>query len=177
MPRHAPSEDALVVRPAGDVARVRTELAAFGEVEDVEASGPPLLRVDTAGGAARNARDRILDQVSAVAWAEPLLVDEQGGEHLPTGEVSVRFHEAPSDEDLATFGERHGLEVRRRNEFVPEQASFAPVDPREAYLPDLVDTVREDPEVSEAWANTLSRYRRVADGSSKPARGASTSTS
>lgn len=176
MARQTPSEDVLVVRPAGDAARLRTELATLGDVEDVEGAAP-LLQVSVRDHDARGARERLLEQVKEVAWAEPLLVDEQGESHVPTGEVSIRFREALSDSELASFAADHGLRLERRNEFVPEQAVFAPVDARGTYLPDLTELLATDPNVTQAWANTMSRYQRVASEGSPATEGGSRSTS
>ena len=95
----------------------------------------------------------------AVAWAAPIIRDERA-ESFPTGEVTVRFSAAPEPDGLESFIERHALELRRRNEFVPEQVVVAPAAPQGAWLPDLVDELNLDSVVAKAWPNTLSRYRR-----------------
>ena len=91
--------------------------------------------------------------------ASPVLVDELGQAHLPTCEISVRFHTEPSDEALRQFAARHGLAVRERNKYVPRQVCFEPSE--SSYLPDLVQELAPSKEVETVWANTLSRFRRV----------------
>jgi hypothetical protein len=93
----------------------------------------------------------------AIAWAAPTTGDES----FPTGEVTVRFAETPQPDGLDSFIEQHGLELRRRNEFTPEQIVVAPKAPAGAWLPDVVDRLNDDDAVAQAWPNTLSRYRRA----------------
>lgn len=95
----------------------------------------------------------------SIEWAAPTL-DEAGAESYPTGEVSIRFGEPLEGEDLERFVARHALELRRRNEFVPEQVVVAPTDPSGTWLPDVVQRLNDEGAVAEAWPNTRSRYRR-----------------
>ena len=114
-----------------------------------------------AGGSAKEAWRHLLGRAGGAAWAAPVLVDDEGGEQVPTGEITVRFGSVPADPELAAFAGRHGLVLRRRNEFVAQQAVFAPAAPRATYLPELCEELAADPAVTQAWANTLSRYRRA----------------
>lgn len=95
-----------------------------------------------------------------IAWAAPTL-GEEGEESYPTGEVSIRFGEPLEPEDIEAFVRKHALELRRRNEFVPEQVVVAPTEPRGTWLPDLVERLNGEGVVAKAWPNTRSRYRRV----------------
>ena len=90
---------------------------------------------------------------------QPVLLDPDGQEQFPTGEVSVRFHRAISDDDLDRFAARHKLRVVRRNEFVPEQIVFEPVEPAR-YLPDVVDELGASDDARLAWPNTIGKYER-----------------
>jgi hypothetical protein len=74
-----------------------------------------------------------------------------------TGEISVRFHRAPSDAELAGFAAAHGLRLLRRNELAPQQAVFQPLesDPRSA-----VQQIEREGAARAVWANTLSAPRR-----------------
>ena len=119
-----------------------------------------LVRLDESSRDLEAARRRLLDATKDVAWAEPVLLDERNEPQLPTGEVSVRFTRSLSDEELKTFAAEHGLRLRARNEFVPEQATFTRADPRRVSLQELLPSLSEAPEVRSAFANTLSRYRR-----------------
>jgi hypothetical protein len=149
----------LVVKSSGG-AGVRRALGELGAVEELDDSGLLLIRLHTPGDEPKAAWRDIVERLDAVEWAGPLLVDEASGEHFPTGEVSVRFRRPPADAELERFARAHGMAVRRRNEFVPEQASFVPLEPRRTYLPDLVRTLADDDHVARAWINTASRYRR-----------------
>jgi hypothetical protein len=90
----------------------------------------------------------------------PVLLDEEGVPHELTGEVSVRFTVSPSEEALRRFALRHGLRLVRRNEFVPQQAVFQPLE--ESPLPELARKLEREEGVRAAWANTLSPYQRAA---------------
>jgi hypothetical protein len=76
---------------------------------------------------------------------------------LLTGEISVRFHRAPSDADLAGFAAAHDLRLLRRNELAPQQAVFQPLgcDPTSA-----VQQIEREGAARAVWANTLSAPRR-----------------
>jgi hypothetical protein len=87
--------------------------------------------------------------------------DADGNELLPTGAVGVRFRRKPSDRALEEFARDEGMALERRNEFVPEQATFRPRQPREVYLPDLLAKIVSRADVAAAWPATLSRYRKA----------------
>jgi hypothetical protein len=101
-----------------------------------------------------------LVQDPEIEWAAPVMEGEDGSHHFPTGEVTVRFEHAPTDAQLKAFAEARQLVLKRRNEFAPQQAVFAPLHLGETYLPDLVDDLDKAKGVQTAWANTLSSYRR-----------------
>src|SRR5262245_66231241 len=52
---------------------------------------------------------KLLDENQDVDWAQPVLVDDDGHERYPTGELTVRFDEPPTDEQLQTFAESRSL--------------------------------------------------------------------
>ena len=91
---------------------------------------------------------------------QPVLIDEAGEPHYPTGEISVRFKAAPDDEGLRRFAADHGLRLLRRNQFVREQVVFKPLD-SSSYLPDLVQAIEREGVAKAVWANTLSHYQRA----------------
>lgn len=103
---------------------------------------------------------QLLDDAVDALWAAPVLVDKGGAPHYPTGDVTVRLRSALSDDELKEFAANHDLELRARNEFVPEQASFRPANLRGTYLPDLLTELEAEDNVSAAWANTRSHYQR-----------------
>jgi hypothetical protein len=155
------NERVLVVKVTDDERRVRDGLVEFGTVEERSLPNVLLLRLDDSWEDVRLARDEILARVDGIEWAEFLLVDDSSSPVVPTGELSVRFHEPLSDDELVGFAEEHGLELRRRNEFVPEQAVFAPRRPRGEPLTERAEKLSHERDVREAWPNTASQYHRA----------------
>lgn len=101
----------------------------------------------------------VLRSTAARASMLPVLRDRDGVAHYPTGEVTVRFAEAPSDERLRAFAQSQRVSLARRNALERRQATFAPAAPE--WLPDLVDRLAAAPGVARAWAVTLSRYTKA----------------
>lgn len=160
--RYVASADAFVVHPETSDRRALTErLAKLGQAEELEGSDALLVRLPASSTEARAAWRRLHESAGDAAVVQPVLVDEQGHPHYPTGEISVRFREPPSEDALRTFAAAHGLTLRSRNQYVPQQAVFRLADPRRTYLPDLVEKLASDKGVVAAWANTLSSYRRI----------------
>jgi hypothetical protein len=104
---------------------------------------------------------RLVEEHPSAAWVSPVLLDDGQIPHYPTGDISVRFMKPPSDEDIEVFSDRNRLEVRSRNEFMPEQVSFRPRDRRATYLPDLVEQIDHEDDVESAWLSTKSVYSRA----------------
>jgi hypothetical protein len=102
-----------------------------------------------------------VDAVGGSLAVEPVMVDEAGSLHYPTGRIAVRFKAPPGERELTRFAERYALHVLARNKYVPSQVVFEPQDPTARYLPDLVDAVDAEGGVEAAWPETLSEYRRV----------------
>jgi hypothetical protein len=102
------------------------------------------------------------DIVGETGTVQPVLVDEEGEAHYPTGEISIRFGEPLGDDELRRFASRHKLRLLRRNEFVPQQAVFQPLDDPAGYLPEIVKKIERQGAAKAVWANTLSRYQRLA---------------
>jgi hypothetical protein len=96
--------------------------------------------------------------------AEPTAPPAAGAdptEQYETGEVTIRFDGPPDESLLARLGEKHGLEVLRRNEFNPAQLVAVPRDSGTKSTAAVCDELRQEPEVVDAWANTVSRYHRA----------------
>ena len=160
--KQIPCADRFVVKARPDAsAAVRRQLASVGAVEEIEGSDLLLLKLGEACPDPKAAWQRILSDMGSAQWVAPLLLDEQSQPHFPTGDITVRFDHAPSEKHLEAFAAAHGLRLRDRNEFVPEQAAFQPEEPRRTFLPDLVRALSDEKGVAAAWANTLSRYRRI----------------
>jgi hypothetical protein len=80
-----------------------------------------------------------------------------------TGEISVRFHGAPSDAELAGFATEHGLRLLRRNELAPQQAVFQPLGTSlsdQSDLRSVVQRIEREGAARAVWANTLSAPQR-----------------
>lgn len=156
---YMPSDHQFVVCPSVS-GKARQDLTQLGDAETLT---PDLLlvRAPHPSRDAKRAWRALLARAPEVEWAAPVLLDEAGEPHYPTGDVTVRFDHTPSDDELATFAHRHGLDRCRRNEFVATQMSCSPADARGTYLPELVSTLSDAPGVIAAWPGTRSRYRRL----------------
>ena len=158
--KQIPSPNCLVVKLGGRSAETTTQLSALGNLEPLPGSDRMVLEVQ---GAAVNAKDlwrRVLDAVERVAWAAPVVMDETGAPHYPTGEISIRFRRALTAQELETFTNAHGIRIRSRNEFVPQQVTVEPIEERERYLPEVVEQISAEESGLAAWADTLSEFRR-----------------
>jgi hypothetical protein len=140
---------------AGDIAALRRRLGRDAEVEPMADDLTLVTAEQTVSW------QRIRDAVGSAEWVAPVVVDESGRPSFPTGSIGVRFREPPADGELQAFADDHGLRLLRRNEYVAEQAVFAPVDSGTTFLPDVVDRLRDDPRVQTAWPVTTSGYERV----------------
>jgi hypothetical protein len=160
--KQAPSDHLFVV----DVPRSRDSaerrLAPLGSVEPLEGSDRLLLlSIPAAAGDPETRWARAQELLGELGTVQPVLLDELGEAHYPTGEISIRFHQAPPDDRLRQFAAEHGLRLRDRNEFVPQQAVFRPANPAANYLPRLVQELAETADAKAVWANTLTRFRRA----------------
>ena len=158
--RQSPSSHLFVVH-AQDRNAAAQRLSVLGQVQPLAGAGALLLTLPAVGDA-RSVWSRAREAIGPAGTVQPVLLDEDGGPHYPTGEVSVRFLEAPDEEELRRFAARHGLRLVRRNEFVPQQAVFQPLDSSGSYLPELVEKLEGEEGTRAAWANTLSQYQRAA---------------
>ena len=104
---------------------------------------------------------KLLDEHDDVAWVQPVLVDDDGHERYPTGELTLRFDEPPTDDELDEFARARHLRTARRNEYQPAQVVLAPEQPRDVYLPDLCEELGREQGVARAWLNTMSHYTRT----------------
>ncbi len=138
--------------------------AEAGSTFAVMPSGPPGQDpiIVTHPGDSSTGWSDVVEQYRDAAWVAPVETDEAGETvSMPTGEVTVRFHEAPSDEAVEALARRHGAQVARRNELQPRQVVVTPTDHRVTYLPELCQRLQAEATVEQAWPNTRSRYRRA----------------
>ena len=140
---------------------VRRELGQLGEVVELSGSDLLLLRLNKGSASAKAAWERIRKKLGEGESVQPVLLDESGSPQYPTGEVVIRFREAPSAARLKEFAEAHGLRLRGRNEYVPQQAIFELSEEAGSYLPKVVEEVAGEEDVERAWANTLAHFERL----------------
>jgi hypothetical protein len=153
--------DAVVVALRDAEGRApRGRLATLGRLEP---SGPKLwtLRLKQPARDAKQAWSTVLRESPDAHWVAPAFRDAHGNELLPNGAIVVRFRKRLSDRALEAFAEDNGMRLERRNDFVPEQATFRPCEPREVYLPELVARIELCADVGSAWLATVSRYRKL----------------
>ena len=161
--KQTPSDHLFVVdaEPASQET-ARRRLAALGDVRALEGSRDLLLLSVRPGEfSANSAWSRARELLGSLGTVQPVLVDEVGEHHFPTGEISVRFHQPLPEAELTRFAEHHGLRLRRRNEFIPQQAVFDPMDDSRSYIPEIVEKIAADKDTKAVWANTLTRFRRA----------------
>ncbi|HEY0514028.1 MAG TPA: hypothetical protein VGH73_19120 [Thermoanaerobaculia bacterium] len=157
----SPSSHLFVVHPNPEERpALSRRMTASGRLQPLEGTDALLLSLP-ADRAAKPAWDHAREIVGAAGTVQPVLLDQEGEPHYPTGEISVRFAEALGDQELQRFAAEHGLRLLRRNEFVSQQAVFQPLDASGGYLPEIVERLEREEGIRAAWANTLSRYRRA----------------
>ncbi|MDQ3798290.1 MAG: hypothetical protein M3384_02470 [Acidobacteriota bacterium] len=162
--RHLPSSNLFVVRPADDKkSAVASRLESVGAVEKLT-GGEDLLLLQTERASSdpeaawQDIRNALEGTGSSV---QPVLLDETGESHYPTGEVTVRFYETPTDEEIEKFAAEHNLRLRNRNRYMSQQVVFDVPAAGKCYLPRLVEEIARLDKVKNAWANTLSYYKRI----------------
>lgn len=156
--RPTPLSDRFVVKaPPGPA---RSELATLGKTQELR-NNLIVIEFPHHAGPAKERWKNLLRAMEGLEWAAPVLEDETAQTHVPTGEVTVRFKQKPSNTDLARFAKAHGLTLRDRNEFEDTQVAFKVAKPRETYLPELIEELNKAAPVRRAWANTMTSYRRI----------------
>jgi hypothetical protein len=138
-----------------DKAEVSQLLAPLGSLEELDENNL-LLRVNTKASSPETQWRELTKLVGSLATVQPVLTDEKGQTHLPTGDLTVRFPKKPTAKQLKDFAAKYGLQLRDRNEFVPEQVAFK----TDSYLPDVLQQIDTDKDIKTAWPNTRSRYQR-----------------
>lgn len=159
--KQIPSLEFFLIRVSGENKNaVSRRLAGIGTLEDLGGTDAFLLHSTKKSTNSKTVWLGIRDAVGPAVIIQPVLLDEQHKPHYPTGEISVRFNETLSDEELMQFAAKHRLRLRARNEFVPQQAVFELSDPAQTYLPEVVEELTQTQQTKEVWANTLSHYER-----------------
>lgn len=136
-------------------------LAFLGRVQPLLGSDVLLLSLSGGTEAAKAAWRRVQDVLGTAGTVQPVLLDEDGEPHYPTGELSVRFWQVPGAQELQRFANEHRLRLLRRNEFVPQQVVFELIDSSATFLPELIEQIEKEEGAKAVWANTLSRYQKA----------------
>ena len=158
----APSNQLFVIDARRDRESAACRLAPLGNAQPIEQNeNLLLLSIPANSGDPESRWARVQALLGELGTAQPALLDETGAAHLPTGEISVRFHEAQPEERLQEFAAEHGLRLRDRNEFVPQQAVFQPTDLASSYIPRLLQELAQTKDTKAVWANTLTRFSRA----------------
>lgn len=136
-------------------------LGNLGKVEKIADPDAFLLRPNMAERDIHGTWRKIASQLGKKEMAAPVYLDSDGNPAYPTGDITVRFSRPLDDRQLADFASQHQLRLTARNEFIPEQAAFAPVDLHNSYLPDVLAKVEAEEMVHSAWPKTTSSYQRT----------------
>lgn len=161
MTKQTPNPELFVVYVnTENKAEVSQRLAAVGSLDELDENNL-LLRVKTQGASPETQWRELTNLVGSLATVQPVLTGDKGQTLYPTGDVTVRFPKKPTDKQLHDFAAKYGLQLRDRNEFVPEQAAFKLKEPTTTYLPDVLDQIDTDNDIQSAWPNTRSRYERL----------------
>ena len=146
----------LVSLDPKDKAEVTQRLTAAGTLEELDEYNF-LLRVNTQASSPETQWRELTNLTGSLATVQPVLIDEKGQTLYLTGDLTVRFPKKPTAKQLKEFAAKYGLQLRDRNEFVPEQVAFK----TDRYLPDVLQEIDTDEDIQTAWPNTRSRYKRL----------------
>jgi len=156
-----PSNEYFVVHSKPESLRSASKrLGNLGQIERIADLDALVLRSNASGQDGRGTWKEIASRLGESESAAPVYVDSDGNPSYPTGDIAVRFSRHLDDLQLQDFASRHHLRLTARNEFIPEQAAFAPVDLHNSYLPEILEDVNAADVVDAAWPKTISRYRR-----------------
>jgi len=155
-----PTGGAVITGALSKETHQRLAELAPGRVSKV-ADAPPTLLVEAKAEDPRDLCARINDVVGSEGVVAPLLVDDDGNRLFPTGQVQVRFKEAPSERRLSAFATRHNVKLAKRNQWAPQQAEFQVRSDDARFLPDITSAMAEDKGVTAAWPDVRAAFRRT----------------
>jgi len=159
--KQSPSDHLFIVRiDPGNQVEATQRLALLGRLQPLDGCEALLLSLRVTPAHSRSAWRRAQEIVGKAGSVQPVLIDETGEPHYPTGEISVRFKALPDEDRLLRFADDHGLLLLRRNQLVREQVVFKLLD-SSSYLPDLVQQIEREDVAKAVWANTFSHYQRA----------------
>lgn len=157
------SADAFVIRLADEATLelLREEFGQVGSLETLPAHPElALLQLRAGGGDPKRLWRKLQATLGGKGSIMPVFRDAEDAARYPVGDILVRFKGSPSDHLLGEWAAKNGLRVRQRNKYVPNQVAFEPSDPREQYLPDLLERLEQGEDVAAVWPETLGAYRR-----------------
>lgn len=155
--RQTPSKDIFILRMEETAA---LQLEPLGVIEPAE--GGFLIRLRSPLGESKAAWER-LQREAGDSRVDPVLFDETGKPHYPTGTITVRYNRTPSPKFLENFAARYGLAATTHDQGPRTQVTFRVASPR--FLPELVEALESAKAVTSVWADTKTRYRRAAPAS------------
>jgi hypothetical protein len=167
MARQRASSDEFVVRVdrATDRQALESRAASMGSIEPIVGRDDMfVLRLRDTPPPGRAGWERVQDAFDRKLATDPVMVDDGGAPHYPTGKIGVRFKHPPEADELERFADELKLRLVGVNKYVAAQAMFEPRDPSD-YLPERVDVVAADERVMKAWPEALSAFRRHKDQS------------
>jgi hypothetical protein len=155
----------VAVRWADEAAaRVSRALEPFGRIERIDAHR--LLLLQRGRGIDRAALERRLAALHSkglIEFATPVLRDPESHlRQIVTDEITVRFS-GPSvpERVLVELGQRYGVHLARRNEFVPNQVVLKVDEPIGRHPLDVARDIDAADEVEFAAPNFISQIRRA----------------
>lgn len=165
MARKRGAEEVVLGVCATDAKRatdLETNLGELGTVEPIAGHpGHYLLRVPAGKSGPEGAESKVRDALGPGFNVQRVIEDEKGELQVPTGKITVRFKQAPTDAELRKFATEQGLAVDARNDYVRNQVSFRPNEGAGCSVHEVVKRLRQDFEsIQDAWAESLSRFRR-----------------
>jgi hypothetical protein len=158
-----PRDDAWSVRyNQADKASVQRVLKAYGQTSDL--ANQQTMVVELSNPAQSEELQNKLQQLSeegAVAAVAPVLRDPDSQmNQIVTDEISVRFTQVPSAQQLKNVEREYGVTVARQNEFVPNQFILKTEQPNGLDTLEIASKLDKADGVEFATPNFISEYRR-----------------
>ena len=104
--------------------------------------------------------NKLNDVVGTEAVVTPVLVDGEGHQLFPTGQLQVRFKTELDQKTLSEIADRYGLEFTQRNKWSPQQAEFAIRKDDTRYLPEITSAIGKNANVEWASADVRAAFKR-----------------
>lgn len=162
--RQFPMASIFVVRLSNgsSIANSLDALRKFGTVEPVKGyKDRCLLRVEGQSNDPKVVWQKLRQQLGDEFDVDPAFADDRGTTSYPTGEITVRFEQTPSDDELSQYERQCGLHVKARNQYIKSQVTFEQTEHERRYLPEVLETIqRTAKHIRAVWPDTISEYSR-----------------